>query len=363
MIKIQFTIYLILLNFSFSCVYEENAPAPSASLSKPTPPSLDQSDSLKYIYGVRSILQDRQGNYWLGSHREGACVYDGENFTYFTIKEGLTDHQIRTIQEDAEGRIWFGTGNGVSSYQQESITNHNQPELFQLDLVPQDQAWALGEQNLWFNASDRPGVYRYDGQKINYLSFPLEVDEEGHHSYSVTGFAKGQQGQLWIATYGAVIGYDGKDFTIINAQSLGLDPNFGGLHVRSILEDSKGRLWIGNNGIGVLQKNEGKTINFSRAQGLIHRNSTGRGSLSPPGTLEHVFAITEDRHGNIWFGDRDTGVWKYDGQTMINYAIIDPSLPKQMVWHIYEDRQGNLLFAMAEGGVYQFNGKDFDRKF
>jgi hypothetical protein len=32
------------------------------------------------------------------------------------------------------------------------------------------------------------------------------------------------------------------------------------------------------------------------------------------GQWNTFFAIEEDKEGNIWFGDRDTGAWKYDGK-------------------------------------------------
>ena len=46
--------------------------------------------------------------------------------------------------------------------------------------------------------------------------------------------------------------------------------------------------------------------------------------------MEHVFAIEEDLEGNIWFGDRDSGAWKYDGKTLTNYKI-DTKLKSQMM--------------------------------
>ncbi|WP_343534595.1 two-component regulator propeller domain-containing protein [Pedobacter sp.] len=108
---------------------------------------------------------------------------------------------------------------------------------------------------------------------------------------------------------------------------------------------------------------EGNTvINFSEKHHLIHPTSTRRGDKSQPGTLEHVFAIEEDSEGNIWFGDRDTGAWKYDGKKLVNYQI-DPKLNAQMIWSIYEDQNKNLLFGMAGGGVYKFNGKTLDKQF
>jgi hypothetical protein len=66
--------------------------------------------------GVRAILQDRSGNYWFGSHFEGVCRFDGERFQCFTIADGLSDNQVRSIQEDARGTIWFDNGVGISSY-------------------------------------------------------------------------------------------------------------------------------------------------------------------------------------------------------------------------------------------------------
>ena len=134
------------------------------------------------------------------------------------------------------------------------------------------------------------------------------------------------------------------------------------LHIRSVLADSKGRIWIGNNGIGILLMEGNSTINFSEKNNLIHPTSTRRGDKSKPGTLEQVFGIEEDSEGNVWFGDRDTGAWKYDGKTLTNYKI-DSKLNTQMIWSIYEDRNNNLLFGMAEGGVYKFNGKTFDKQF
>ncbi len=67
-------------------------------------------------------------------------------------------------------------------------------------------------------------------------------------------------------------------------------------------------------------KNGDTIINFSEKNNLIHPPSSRKGDKSLLGTLEHAFAIEEDGEGNIWFGDRDTGAWKYDGKTIKNYS-------------------------------------------
>ena len=62
------------------------------------------------------MLHDKKGNYWFGTNESGVFHYDGKSLVQFTIKDGLCDNQIRTIQEDSTGNIWFGTDIGVIRY-------------------------------------------------------------------------------------------------------------------------------------------------------------------------------------------------------------------------------------------------------
>ena len=77
---------------------------------------------------VRSILEDSKGNYWFGSWKEGVCRFDGKSLTYFTVEDGLSDNQIRSIHEDRNGVVWFEGGVGISGFDGEKIitpTNRN----------------------------------------------------------------------------------------------------------------------------------------------------------------------------------------------------------------------------------------------
>ncbi|MBU2020099.1 MAG: diguanylate cyclase [Bacteroidetes bacterium] len=315
-----------------------------------------KTDSLKFTSRIRAIFQDSKGNYWFGSHQEGVCVFDGKSFEYFTTNEGLPDNQVRSIQEDKNGNIWFGTANGVSSYDGDKITNHIPitDDYLQNEIKKTDN-------NLWFNAGNNAGVYRNNGQILNYLAFPTPENENLNNSYGVTGISKGQDGQLWIATYAALFNFDGKAVNVFDQSKLALKKGEE-LHIRSVFADSQGRIWIGNNGIGVLLFQGDSVINFSDKNGLIHTNSSKNGNTSPIGTLEHVFAIEEDSEGNIWFGDRDSGAWKYDGRTLKNYSISD-TRSKPMIWTIYKDKKNNLLFGMDDGNILKFNGKTFEKHF
>lgn len=352
-------ILTILLQLTCS-IPEQTKPVQAKDLSEVN--KVNTSSKLKFTSGIRSIFEDSKGNYWFGSLQEGIAIFDGITFKYFTTSDGLSDNQILSIQEDENGNIWISTAHGVSSYDGIKITNHTQIENGDL----QNQ-WTKTDNDLWFNGGNKEGVYQYDGKKLNYLAFPNPKVINPYNVYFVTGISKGKNDMVWIGTYAGIFGYNGKEYIIINDETLGLKRETGELHIRSILEDSKGRLWIGNNGIGVLLKENAAIVNFSEINNLIHptssmRTTSSRGDKSLPGTLEHVFTIEEDDGGNIWFGDRDTGIWKYDGNEMTNYTKKD-GLINDFAQSIYEDKNGKLWFGMADGNIFKFNGKTFEKQF
>lgn len=352
--KLKMIYILLILTLNFSCVEKKST---ENETNKPELVATSKADTLKFTSGVRAIFQDSKGNYWFGSHNEGVSFYNGKSFEYFTANEGLSDNQIRSIQEDKNGKIWFGTQNGVSSYNGKSIEDQTKEII-----VTSKGDWMKSDDDLWFAAGIKEGVYRYDGKNLNYLAFPNPKVINPNNLYGVTSISKGKNNMIWFGTYAGIFGYNGKEFKIINDETLGLNIEVEPLHIRSIFEDSKGRLWIGNNGIGVLLKEGDSIINFSEKNNLIHPTSGRKGDKSMPGTLEHVFTIAEDGKGNIWFGDRDAGIWKYDGVKMTNYTKKD-GLTNDNALSIFEDDKGELWFGMEDGKVYKFNGETFERQF
>ena len=350
-----YLIYLLLiLTLNFSCVEKKES---NKEFEKSELISNTSLDTIKFTSGINSIFQDSKGNFWFGSREEGVSNFDGQSFSYYTTNEGLADNKIRSIREDDKGYIWIETTKGVSKFDGVEFSNYPQ-----IENTNSQNEWAKNDNDLWFGAGIKEGVFRYDGQKLNYLAFPTPKVINPNNLYSVTSISEGKNDMLWFGTYAGVFGYNGIVFTIINDETLGLDIEIAPLHIRSILEDSRGRLWIGNNGIGVLLKTGDTIINFSEENNLIHPTSSRKGDKSLPGTLEHVFAIEEDGEGNIWFGDRDTGVWKYDGKTIKNYSIV-LGQKNDFTHTIYKDKNDELWFILTNGNVFKFNGKTFDKKF
>jgi ligand-binding sensor domain-containing protein len=316
---------------------------------------------LKYTSGVRSILEDSKGNIWFGSYNEGVCLLQNGEFQYFTTENGLSNNQVRSIYEDKNGTIWFECGQGLSIYDGQNMTiykerNYDSTTQWKLS---DDDLWFKGDETMGFNkAEQNPGVHQFNGYNLIYRTFPVKTKSGQENSYSIsTNFVRSENGAVWFGTYGALIGYNGSDFKIVNDSILGLNGETGYLHIRSIMEDSKGNLWIGNNGIGVLKYDGKKVVNFTDQQKLKKEDTKGN-------SLEQVFSIGEDASGNIWFGTvYESGVWRYDGNSVKNFTKED-GLESKQIWFINKSKRGELWFGGKDpSGVYQFNGKSFERKY
>ena len=316
-----------------------------------------------YNSGVRAILQDSSGAYWFGSHFEGVCRFDGERFQCFTEADGLSNNQVRSIQEDARGVVWFDTGVGISCFADGAMTS---PAARRYDATT---AWKLDADDLWFDdlwfkgneahgfnqMELEAGVYRSDGNAFTYLTFPLSRERAIDDGYSVTGICRGKGGRVWIATYGAVFGFDGATLSMIDGRRMGLQKEDGDPHVRCVFEDSKGRLWIGNNGLGVIVIDGSRTVRLSEMPGA---GADAGGTVAP--SLLRVFSIGEDREGCIWIGTIGGGAWRYDGRTLRQFGEKDGLTTKDVV-SVYQDRAGDLW--VGGKGVFRFNGTGFDRMY
>jgi ligand-binding sensor domain-containing protein len=138
---------------------------------------------------------------------------------------------------------------------------------------------------------------------------------------------------------------------MIDGASMGLQKHGKMPHVRCVFEDSKGRLWIGNNGVGVIMIDGARTA-------LLAELCADAADADQ--SLLRVFSIGEDRDGCIWIGTVGGGAWRYDGQSLRQFGERD-GLTTSDVMSIYRDSAGDLW--LGGKGVFRFNGTSFDRMY
>ena len=157
-------------------------------------------------------------------------------------------------------------------------------------------------------------------------------------------------GNIWFATFGGPIRYDGRVFTN-HGKEVGL-PN---TRVFSLLVDSQGSLWFGSITSGA-SRHDGKVATRFVAGELPSPRSPDR--LQDRGGLasNDVYWLLEDRDANLWFGTA-AGVSRYDGKAITTLTKAD-GLVDDAVYAIAQDPEGRLWFG-TQGGVCSFDGKQF----
>lgn len=303
---------------------------------------------------VHCGLQDKAGNLWFGTTESGVYRYDGKLFYNYTVKDGLNNNNVWSILEDNLGNIWFGTTDGICRYDGKNIVQISIPlsirpivsNNYYSNSSTKNTVWSMLQDKtgkIWFGTGD--GVYCYDG--INFIRFLDNyalINKDSLHLKMIDCIVEDKKGYIWFASgmppgMEGVISYDGKS---INS----FKPNGDGW-IRFIVEDKKRNLWFSGRGKGNFVY-DGK--NFTKF--------TDKVGIGNP--------LLVDASGNIWFGgeerpstiENEGGIWCYDGKTFKNYNIND-GIGKYAVFCMFQDRNGNIWFGTRNTGLYKFDGKTF----
>jgi len=145
------------------------------------------------------------------------------------------------------------------------------------------------------------------------------------------------KGNLWFGTQGTgLIRYNGMSFQKYSTQH-----GLGGTWITSIFEDSKGNLWM-----GILQGG------FMKYDGRAFTNYTASTGYD----VGPVRGICEDNEGMIWLSGQQ-GALRFDGKAIKNYTERD-GLVNNFVWDAKKDSKGNIWFA-TNYGISKWDGKTF----
>ena len=73
-----------------------------------------------------------------------------------------------------------------------------------------------------------------------------------------------------------------------------------------------------------------------------------------------IMVVYQDKKSVYWFGSWTTGVYKYDGKTLINYTT-KHGLPNNRIDEVKEDEQGNMYFVSfyPKHSIVKYDGNAF----
>jgi ligand-binding sensor domain-containing protein len=76
----------------------------------------------------------------------------------------------------------------------------------------------------------------------------------------------------------------------------------------------------------------------------------------------NIMVVYQDKNGVYWFGSWQTGIYRYDGRTLLNYST-KHGLAQNRIDEIKEDNSGNLYFngCYPNSSISKFDGQTFSK--
>lgn len=286
---------------------------------------------------VRTMHQDKNGNYWFGTNGDGIIRYDGQTLEKITIA-GINPHfRVLEIVEDKAGNLWFGTSVGLIKYDGKEFATFSKKVGLQ-----NEEIWGLTIDKsgiIWVGATE--GVSQFDGKKFVPFALPDSMVEDPKPMLShqlIFKMIEDKHGTMWFVFDGnGIFKYKNGDFLHLTADKELADNN-----VADILEDSQGNIWIGTF-YGGVSKFDGKTFTNYTKDGIIEGVET--------------YNFFEDRKGHLWFSAEGYGVYRYDGVNFTQFTT-ENGLTTNVVQSIFEDNKGQLWFGTWQG-MCIFDGEKF----
>ena len=158
-------------------------------------------------YDVYCILKDSRGHLWFGTTCVGVCRYDGKSFDWLTDK-ALTEAPVRSILEDKQGNFWFSYSGHSPFEGVRAVDGFGKLQERSEGFIVEGMSIIEDDTGKLWTAALRAGAFKYDGkQKVGY---PIQ---EGKTAIEVFAVYKDNQGVLWLGTHnGGAYKFNGKTF-------------------------------------------------------------------------------------------------------------------------------------------------------
>lgn len=322
--------------------------------------SIEQKIEL-YTYGPGDVVfegyLDKSGNMWFATSNEGVFMYDGKKFTNISIENGLCSNEVNAITQDQNGVMWFGTDNGLCTYDGVNFDHISLPREDTISVSPVSGRPSRHSQRVlsiiqakngdFWLGTDAEGAYRYDGENFqSYLKFEGRLQpDDNKYSNCITNIIEDKKSHIWIGsfTHGGLNEFNGK--TMIHHP---LVDGYGDGMISTSYRDRKGNLWFGTRNSGIYRydyhhfqniKDEKSDEQIAMASVIEDKNGViWIGSFARKGVYQYddesflpieikgseklfdIKFVSEDIDGNIWFGGRYGLLWRYDGQSLKDFT-------------------------------------------
>ncbi len=274
------------------------------------------SNGLKHNF-IKSILADRENNYWFASYGGGVSVLLNDYFVHYNL-EDIGFDQNKAVSVFAGGKnVWIGLENGLLKTDPFCFADH---EFYDSAFgIPNDRITGFEYDStgvLWVSSLNEGLYYRKPGElKFVRFNYTNSVIGNRINDLAVSG------NNLYLATTGGfyIINIKTKEVNRLSTER-GLPHN----SINFVYIDKFQNVWIGPKSSGICK--------IDSANIEVHK--LGNMPIN-------VSGMTKDSKGNIWLSTIGKGVLEYTQDTLIAITVAN-GLAKNYCYDILCDRNDRL---------------------
>lgn len=303
---------------------------------------------------IHDIYEDRSQVIWVGTRNNGVYRYSPHRYKFNLIRHVVTPNGVvplgtlRAIVEDSSKNIWVGTNeHGVIRIDPSGKTGkHYNPKSAGHRFIR--SLWIDERQTLWIGHYN--GFSKYQPKSDNFKTYyPKPGQNEEVRIYD---FKSDHQRGFWMAGWDLILHFDPATEQYETISRLTLDDGFTIENIRDVEISPDGKLAMaaGEKGIALYNAVEGTftTIHYSPS------NPKGLPS-------ENILDVHLDHKNRIWLATAD-GLCQFDPNnfTCEKYGV-NEGLPANLIYGLLEDDEGNFWFSSTRGlGRFDPRSKTFE---
>jgi signal transduction histidine kinase/ligand-binding sensor domain-containing protein len=279
---------------------------------------------------VSTLLVDREQNLWVGTYSHGLYRIHGETVDHFGSADGLSSDTVYRLCEDREGILWIATSSGLDSLRDRNVTTFSHVEGLSVDLVVSIMASRDG--TVWL-ANDKSLDYIRNGQV-----FSVGSSEGLPTGHQVTALLEDRKGRIWV-------GVDDSLFILENHRFRRLpEPNHHPLGlVASLAEDIDGNIWA------VCASKPGKLVRIRDFQVQEEFSSS---------QVPSAHTIAADPKGGIWLSRATGDLLRFQNGAIQTFPL---KVVGDFVRQIEVESDGSVLAAAPLEGLIALRAGNFQR--
>jgi signal transduction histidine kinase/ligand-binding sensor domain-containing protein len=233
--------------------------------------------------------------------------------------DGLAATRIMALEQDHDGYLWLGTDVGLVRFDGVQFVPVTEIGGVRLPVAPTSALLSASDRSLWMGSITRFGVARIkDGTLIEY------GEKDGLPGWYAMALLEDRKGRIWVGNSVGLFTFDGRRWHAVQ------DAALRGAAVLALLETQDGRIWAASRSAVYRRDREGEP--FQQVDVITRSSNVWQGlSEGPDGSVwisdfqrgfRQVGAspahaekgwgaqLLHDRRGNLWIATRGQGLWR-----------------------------------------------------